>query len=87
MNIGRESANADNRNLRLFKQWGELSVHDKQRLTAALHAAPRYETVELKEEEGEVLNGPGASAQRQELPAITRCPDSISQANFRRLDD
>ena len=43
--------------------------------------------VELKEEEGEVLAGPGASAQRQELPAITRCPDSVSQANFRRLDD
>ena len=43
--------------------------------------------VELKEEEGEVLNGPGASAQCQELPAITRCPDSVSQANFRRLDD
>ena len=43
--------------------------------------------VELKEEEGEVLAGPGASAQRQELPAITRGLDSISQANFRRLDD
>ena len=78
MNIDREAADANDRNLRLFKQWGKLSFHDKQRLTAALRAAPRYEMVELKEEEGEVLNGPGASAQRQELPAITRCPDSVS---------
>ena len=43
--------------------------------------------VEIKEEEGEVLNGPGASAQRLELPALTRGPDSVSLANFRRLGD
>ena len=71
MNIDRETADADNHNLRLFKQWGELSFHDRQRLTAAFRAAPRYEMVEIKEEEGEVLNGPGASAQRLKLPAIT----------------
>ena len=43
--------------------------------------------MEIEEEEGEVLNGPGAQAQRLELPALTRGPDSVSQANFRRLDD
>ena len=86
-NIDREAADADDRNLRLFKQWAELSFHDKRRLTAALRAPPRYEMVELVEEEGEVLAGPGAAAQRMELPAVTRGLDSISQANFRRLDD
>ena len=72
MNIDRDAADANDRNLRLFKQWGKLSFHDKQRLTAALRAAPHYEMVELKEEEGEVLAGPGASAQRQEQAVISR---------------
>ena len=53
----------------------------------ALRAAPRYEMVEIEEEEGKVLNGPGTPAQRLELPALTRGPDSVSQAIFRRLDD
>ena len=39
-NIDREAADADDRNLRLFKQWAELSFHDKRRLTAALRAPP-----------------------------------------------
>ena len=53
MNINRESADANDHNLQLFKQWGELSLQDKLRLTAALRAAPRFEMVELVEEEGE----------------------------------
>ena len=72
MNINREAADVDDRNLRLFKQWGELLFHDKQRLTAALRAVPRFEMVKLVEEEGEELNGPGATAERVELAALTR---------------
>ena len=49
MNIDRDAADADDRNLRLFKQWGELSFHNKQRLTAALRDAPRYKMVEIED--------------------------------------
>ena len=56
MNINRESADANDHNLQLFKQWGELSLQDKLRLTAALRAAPRFEMVEIEEEEGEVYS-------------------------------
>ena len=43
--------------------------------------------MEIEKEEGEVLNGPWAQAQRLELPALTQGPDSVSQANFRRLNN
>ena len=89
MNINRESADANDHNLQLFKQWGELSLQDKLRLTAALRAAPRFEMVEIEEEEGEELNRPEwAPAERMVLAALKRSPThSVSQTNFRRLDN
>ena len=88
MNIDKEAADANDHNLRLLKQWSKLSFHHKQSLTVALRATSRFEMVEIVEEEGEELNGPGAPAERIELAALTRGPiHSISQSNFRRLDD
>ena len=87
MHISRDAAGADDRNLRLFKQWAELSVQDKRRLTGALQAAPRYEMVELDESNGEDLSvGENAPAERIELVVLRRADRSVSQANFRRLD-
>ena len=87
LHISRDAAEADDRNLRLFKQWGELSMQDKRRLTGALQAAPRYEMVELDESDDEDLGvGENAQAQRIELAALRRADRSVSQENFRRLD-
>ena len=71
MNISRGAADADDQNLRLFKQWAELSGQDKLRLTAALRATPRYEMVDVEESDGEDFGIEAPRPQGVELAALT----------------